>query len=676
MFKKSLILCAVFAGVVNCSSDKKENVVKSIPSDTPTEIINDNGEVVDTITPVQNLTPTPSVAEITKGVWTESGFTKEFMMSELIGADICALGEKQYVGCFFAARSLISIAYGPNSVLVVNGQKNEKFIGKKIKDLGLFAVYEMVAPSFKQDDVAAASEYAKDENDFFKQTVKALTEQYDAKIKGDIRTQATISNYREKFPELTQKMKAASTAKDKVAVDKVKAELTALFADIVKAKKDLESTIFKDYIAIIDDAFEKTPATDRALLASEVYGAYLTHSADGHARLALHPGLQAMISSQALQQQLFGIGVQITQNESGIYFDPIEGSPAQAAGVQSNDRLIAINGVAVPSTLEEAIKMIKGPRDTEVSITVEVWATKKQNTVTMKRQPIQQKSYTFSKKVVGDKTVGILKIATFMDDQMAAAVREYVKTNDSQVSGWIMDLRNNPGGLVPQAVELSSVFLPKNSAVMANSTEAALDVMDKSTMLYTNQDQATAKEVIVLINGGSASASEIVSGVLQEYSRAIVVGQRTFGKGTMQRSNYEFHPDIPEYRVWDHFQSMQMTAMGPQIVSMVTFFKTVGRYFFPSGRTPEWVGVSPDLEVKANPDSVDMFSPREQDVFPFSFGELGSPWVQKRSNLMTKIQSCVNAAGESVKTWSGVESKKPFVTNYQMLYAYDAMTCI
>lgn len=676
MFKKSLILCAVLVGLVNCSSDKKENVVQSIPSDTPTEIINDKGVVVDTITPVEDQTPAPSVAEITKGVWTEIGFTKEFMMSELIGADICALGEKQYVGCFFAARAVITQVYGPNSVLVVNGQKNEKFLGQKIKDLGPFSVYEGVAPSFKDGDMAAASAYAKAQNDFFKETVKALIEQYEAKIKGDKNVQAIINHYRVKFPELTKKMQDASTAKDKEAFEKARAEFKVLIADITQTKNDLEVSIFKDYVAIIDDAFENTPEADRALLASQVYGEYLSNSADGHARLALHPQLQSMIASQAPQQQSFGIGVQVMQNESGIYMEPFEGSPAQAAGVQSNDRLVAVNGVAVSGGLEEATKNIKGPRDTEVSITVEAWATKAQKTVTIKRQPIQVKSYTFSKKVVGDKTVGILKIATFMDEQMADAVREYVKANDSQVSGWILDLRNNPGGLVPQAVGLSAVFLPMGSPVMANSTEAAIDVMDKSTMEYTTEDQATQKEVIVLINGNSASASEIVSGVLQEYNRAVVVGQRTFGKGTMQRSGYEFHPDVPEYRVWDNFQTMQMTAMGPQAVTMVTFFKTVGRYFFPSGRTPEWVGVSPDLEVSPNPESVEMFSPREQDVFPFSFGELGTPWVQMRGELVSKIKSCVETTGASVKTWSGVESKKPFVTNYQMLFAYDAMKCI
>ncbi|MCC6137544.1 MAG: hypothetical protein IT287_02850, partial [Bdellovibrionaceae bacterium] len=352
-----------------------------------------------------------------------------------------------------------------------------------------------------------------------------------------------------------------------------------------------------------------------------------------------------------------------------------ENSSAMNAGILANDRIVSVNGVAA-TDIETTVALVKGARDTEVTITVERWGTKEQLTFTMKRQPIQVKSYIFSQKNINGKNYGVLKINTFMDDQMASAVRQYITANDASVEGWTLDLRGNPGGLLTQAVELLSAFLPQGSETVSQSMHDNPDVIDPTTALYTQAPQATAKNVVVLINERSASASEVVSGVLQEYKRALIAGTRSFGKGTVQQSNYAYHPDVPGYNIWDKFSTVQSTPFGPQKMPLVVFWKTIGRYFFPSGRTPEWVGVEPDVNVLTNPDGAEVFAAREKDLIPFSFGNLGEPWVQTRSDLVSQVQTCVQTSGSAVKAWSPEEAKKPFGANYQTLFAFDALKCM
>lgn len=682
MLKKSLILCGVLVALVNCSSDNDKKTVQTLPSDTSTEIINSKGEVIEVIEPAgeKPAVDVPSADALIKQTWQDIGFTKEYLMSELMGGDVCALGEKQYVGCFFAANALIPTLYGNGAILIVQGQVNSEFIGEKIKDLGPFAVHKKKEVSIDVKDPAAVSAYSKKDNDFFKETVAAAVSLYRSKIATSPLTQNVIKNYLTVFPEVLKKLETAKKEKDSVKFDAAAKELKVLGVEIADTKKKIEETLFKDYVAIIDDAFEKFPAADRAMQASEVYGEYLRNSADGHARITLHDALLKEVAKKAPTEQQAGIGIEIISAQDGIFMKPIPGSQAGLAGVQENDRLINVDGM-VPKDLNEAATNIRGPRHTDekpstVTITIERWATKKQETFTIKRMPIAVPSYSFSQKTVNSKNYGVIRIASFMDGEMADAVRQYVTENDKSVDGWIMDLRGNPGGLLDQANELLSVFLPEKSATVAQSSETNPDEIDMSSMEFTSKPQATTKNLVVLVNGGSASASEIVAGVLQEYKRALIAGETSFGKGTVQRSGHKYHPDIPAYNVWDDFNNQVMGPMGPQEMSMIVFWKTIGRYFYPSGRTPEWVGVTPDIKVLPNPETIEGFAAREQDLIPFSFGNLGAPWEQTRVDLVSKVETCVQSQGQSVKAWSGVESKKPFVTNYQMLYAYDALKCM
>lgn len=679
MIKKILVLSMVLVAVVNCSSDKDKHVGQTIPSDTPTEFIDKDGNVVDTKDPAQDPAqeqPAATTDELIKQTWNDLGFGEQFLMSELIGPDVCSLSEKQFVGCFFAAHYLTTFAYGPEHVLVVTGQKDEEFVGEVVHSSGFLSVHKIPVSKVDMDDAQEVSKLEKRKNDFFKKTVQAAIAIYKSDVANNELAQKAITGFKKDFPESLTALDQAIATKDSASISKAQKHVVEVVNAINENRAALGKGLYSSYVELVSKAFANIPKTDHGIESRYTYNTYLRHSADGHARIDLDETFKAQLAKQSSTPATqYGIGTSLVQKSTGLYASPLHGSSAEAAGIQDNDRIVSVDGVE-PKDINDAVVRIKGAPDTDVTITVERWSDKKQYTYTIKRAPIQSSTYTLKTKVVNGKTYGMITIATFMDDQMASAVREFVKANDGVVDGYIMDLRNNGGGLLDQAVDLCGVFLPQGSPIVAESLSTDADVMDVSTMKLTSAPQATTKELIVLINGGSASASEVVSGLLQEYKRAIIMGTQSFGKGTIQRSGWTFHPDIPEYEVWDQFSTMQMTIMGPRKFTLVNFWKTIGRYFYPSGRTPEWVGVTPDVVVDNDPLSEDLFDAREKDLIPFSFGDLGSSWVQERADFVTKIKECVDTQGLSVKTWNKDESSKPYQINYQERYAYDALKCI
>lgn len=662
MLTRSLLLVVVFMTLVNCSSDKKTNAAQPRVADTPTVITDEAGKEVEQILPPGATKPTEVTQKLTYKAWMESGFDKDILLELFIGPEICSLGEKQYVGCFFAAKSLVQSAYGDDTILVVDGQQNSTFIGEKIKSVGLFAVHkEIKPPAIKRNDLVARSAFAKKEDVFFKTTVKVLIQQYKSKVAPLAVVEKAKKIYQEEFAALVKKADAAIIAKDTAAAQK---EFAVLEAKMQAARKSLVDIFYKDYVEFIDLAFTNIPEEQKASRAADVYNTYLRHSVDGHAGIDLSREAKAIID-QAQASNLYGIGVMVYTDEedpSLIYFEPRDKSSALAAGVKINDRLVSV-GTVKPTTLDQAIGLIKGPKGTEVTITLERWGTKELVTFTIQRQPITLGSYEFSQKTVNGKLMGVLKINTFMDDKMASAVREFVSKNDALVDGWLLNLQNNGGGLVTQAQELLSVFLPKGTPTAAFSKPDQLEVVDEEQRMFTELEQVTRKKLVVIINANSASASELTSGILQENQRALIVGERSFGKGSAQVPGQPAHIDLPHFLVWTNFPK-------------VLFKKTVGRYFFASGRTPEWVGVQPDIRVSTHPEVSLLFEPREQDVIPFSLGGLGEPWKQTRGEYVQNIEGCVLNSGVETKKWTAEESQKPFAMDYALLYALDALKCM
>ncbi|WGV14786.1 S41 family peptidase [Fuscovulum ytuae] len=265
-----------------------------------------------------------------------------------------------------------------------------------------------------------------------------------------------------------------------------------------------------------------------------------------------------------------GLGIEVTQEEGFVkVVSPMDGTPADAAGIEAGDFITHVNGESVLGlTLDDAVEMMRGPVGSEIIITVVREGVEEPFDVSIIRDTI--KVTAVRSRIVGNTPV--LRITTFNDQTTPGLEAELQKSLDElggldNVDGFVIDLRNNPGGLLTEAISVSDAFLEKGEIVSTRGRDPA----DGERFNATPGDLAAAKPIVVLINGGSASASEIVAGALQDHRRAIVVGTKSFGKGSVQSV-------VP--------------LRGDGAMRLTT-----ARYYTPSGRSIQALGVMPDIVV-------------------------------------------------------------------------------
>ncbi|MEQ9039141.1 MAG: S41 family peptidase [Silicimonas sp.] len=269
-----------------------------------------------------------------------------------------------------------------------------------------------------------------------------------------------------------------------------------------------------------------------------------------------------------------GLGIEVTQEEGFVkVVSPIDGTPADDAGIEAGDFITHVDGESVLGlTLDEAVDMMRGPVGSEIIITVVREGEAEPFDVSIVRDTI--KLTAVRSRIVGETIV--LRLSTF-SDQTYPAMREQLNEKVAElgglenVNGFVLDLRNNPGGLLTQAVRVSDAFLESGEIVSTRGREP----QDGDRFNAESGDLAEGKPMVVLINGGSASASEIVAGALQDHRRAIVVGTKSFGKGSVQTV---------------------MPLRGEGAMRLTT-----ARYYTPSGRSIQALGVSPDIVVEQPP---------------------------------------------------------------------------
>lgn len=269
-----------------------------------------------------------------------------------------------------------------------------------------------------------------------------------------------------------------------------------------------------------------------------------------------------------------GLGIEVTQQDGYIkVVSPIDGTPADKAGIKTNDLITKVDGKSVNGlTMDQAVDLMRGPIGSEVVITVVREAVKDPFDVSIIRDTI--KVAAVKGRLVGDTIV--LRITSFTDQTYSGLETELKKVSETaggldKVNGVVLDLRNNPGGLLMQAVRVSDAFLNEGEIVSTRGRNP----QDNERFNATAGDLTGGKPVVVLINGGSASASEIVAGALQDHHRAIVVGTKSFGKGSVQTI-------IP--------------VRGDGAMRLTT-----ARYYTPSGRSIQALGVMPEIVVNQPP---------------------------------------------------------------------------
>ena len=379
-----------------------------------------------------------------------------------------------------------------------------------------------------------------------------------------------------------------------------------------------------EYVETVDDKTLLRGAIDGMLNALDPHSSYLDEK-----------GFRSLMTQT--EGEYGGLGLSVTQEDGAVKIMTVtEDTPAFRAGLKTGDYLTHLNGKLVyGGTLDEAVEQMRGPPGSAVKVTVVRPGRDKPFDVSITRAIIELPAVKWE---VKDR-VGVINVNTFnktTTDQALAAITGIEKSLGAQPLGYILDLRSNPGGLLDQAIGLSDAFLDRGEIVSQRGRKAS----DIERYYAKPGDAAKGRPIIVLVDAGSASAAEIVAGALQEHHRALVMGERTFGKGSVQTL-------LP---------LSQQTALR----------LTTARYYTPSGKSVQEGGITPDIAVPqlSDPDYKSRPRFREADL---------------RRHLINEMKVEDDVVQDDGKPDPRFEAnaeqlKKQGVTDYQLHYALQTIS--
>ncbi len=337
-----------------------------------------------------------------------------------------------------------------------------------------------------------------------------------------------------------------------------------LFAEVLEK-------INKEYVDDVDQSKLIDDAINGALQSLDPYSAYMN--------------MEIFESMQTDTKGEFGgLGIEVGM-ESGVVkvISPIDDTPASRAGIKAGDYIVKIDNIQVQGkSLVEAVKLMRGPVGSSIELTIRRKGKRKAINKTIKREIIEIKSV--ETKVLKEK-VGYLRLKAFNSNSSKQLVEKIKKIEGKEKPiGYILDLRNNPGGLLNQAINVTDFFLNQGEIVSTRGRKET-----ENRRFFARQgDKVKGKPLIVLINNGSASASEIVAGALKDHKRAIILGSNTYGKGSVQSV-------IP-----------LKNGGGMRL--------TISKYYLPSGQSISEVGVTPDIFVDDDYDDFQIDSDKDSQL--------------------------------------------------------------
>jgi len=314
--------------------------------------------------------------------------------------------------------------------------------------------------------------------------------------------------------------------------------------------------IKKEYVDEVDNADVMDSAINGVLQSLDPYSAYMS------------PELFKEMQTDT-RGEFGGLGIEIGM-EAGVVkvISPIDGTPAERAGIKAGDYIVKIGVDQVQGkSLMEAVKLMRGPVGTSINLTVRRKGIKKPLDFKITRKIIEVQSVN-SEVISKEKNLGYVRLKSFnenSDNQFLKSIKKFEKNN--KIKGYVIDLRNNPGGLLTQAINITDFFLDDGEIVSTKGRK----VSETRKFFARKGDEVKGKPVVVLINNGSASASEIFAGALKDHKRAIILGENSYGKGSVQSI-------IP-----------LKNGGGMRL--------TISKYYLPSGKSISEVGVTPDILV-------------------------------------------------------------------------------
>ena len=328
--------------------------------------------------------------------------------------------------------------------------------------------------------------------------------------------------------------------------------------DDIYKKIDIFSEVLdkinKEFVDDVNQSEAMDAAINGVLQSLDPYSAYMTPE--------LYESMQTETSGE-----FGGLGIEVSM-EAGVIkvITPMDDSPAAKAGVKAGDYIVRINDIQVQGkSLSEAVDIMRGPVGTDIEITVRRRGERKALIFNITREKIKVASV--KSEILEDQT-GYIRLTSFNEnsgDQIKDKIKEFKK--NEKIQNYILDLRNNPGGLLSQAIKITDFFIDSGEIVSTKSKRK----YESRKFFAKKGDLIDGNTIVVLINYGSASASEIVAGALKDHKRAIIIGENSYGKGSVQSI-------IP-------------------LKNKGAIRLTVSKYYLPSGKSISEIGVSPDIEV-------------------------------------------------------------------------------
>jgi len=320
-----------------------------------------------------------------------------------------------------------------------------------------------------------------------------------------------------------------------------------LFGEVLEKIND-------EYVDEVDQSKSMDSAINGLLQSLDPYSAYMTPES-----------LETMQTETS--GEFGGLGIEVGM-EAGVVkvISPIDDTPASKAGLKAGDYIVKINNTQVQGkSLMEAVELMRGPVGSSIEITIRRRGEKKALIFNIKREIIEVQSVKFE---LLEDNIGYIRLTSFNENSSTQIKEKIEKLNKNKnLKGYILDLRNNPGGLLSQAIEISDFFLENGEIVSTRSRQPS----ENRKWFAKKGDLINGKTLLVLINYGSASASEIVAGALKDHKRAIILGENSYGKGSVQSI-------IP-------------------LKNKGAIRLTIAKYYLPSGKSISGVGISPDIEV-------------------------------------------------------------------------------
>ena len=339
-----------------------------------------------------------------------------------------------------------------------------------------------------------------------------------------------------------------------------------LFGEVIE-------NIKRDYVDDVDQAEMMDSAINGVLQSLDPYSSYMS------------PELFKEMQTDT-RGEFGGLGIEIGM-EAGVVkvISPIDDTPAEKAGIKAGDYIVKIGEEQVQGkSLMEAVKLMRGPVGTSINLTVRRKDVKKPLEFKITRKIIEVQSVS-SEVISNKKNIGYIRLKSFnenSDNQFLKSIKKFEK--NPKIIGYVIDLRNNPGGLLTQAINITDFFLEDGEIVSTKGRR----ISETRKFFAKKGDETKGKPVVVLINNGSASASEIFAGALKDHKRAIIIGESSYGKGSVQSI-------IP-----------LRNGGGMRL--------TISKYYLPSGKSISEVGVTPDILIEETSDNFRIRSEKDNQL--------------------------------------------------------------